>query len=218
MSASAPAASISVAIVEDERDVREGLATLIGGAAGFRCQQTYPTMEEALERLPRDPPDVLLSDLRLPGMSGSDGIERLRQELPELPILVLTVHDNDEEVWTALCRGASGYLLKNTPPQRLLESLREAAAGGAPMSPEIARRVVRLFQRFRRSPSADYHLTPQENELLRLIADGHHKKTAAAAMQISINTVSFHLKNIYLKLHVHSKTEAVTKALREGLV
>jgi DNA-binding NarL/FixJ family response regulator len=128
------------------------------------------------------------------------------------------VYDNDEKVFNALCAGASGYLLKTTPPARLLESIREVIDGGAPMSPEAARRVVRLFREFRPPETADYRLTPQETELLKLLIEGHHKKTAARELGISTNTVSFHLKNIYSKLQVHSKTEAVAKALRERLV
>ena len=151
-------------------------------------------------------------------MSGIDGIAALRKQFADLPILALTVYDSDDKVFDALCAGASGYLLKNTPPARLLESLQEVAGGGAPMSPEVARRVVRLFREFRPAKEATYHLTPQENELLKLLADGHHKKTAAHEMGISVNTISFHLKHIYEKLQVHSKTEAVAKALRERLV
>ena len=209
---------ITVVIVEDERDVREGLAILIDSAPGFRCVSCYRTMEQALARLDVDRPDVLLTDLALPGMSGIDGIAAARKTHPHVPVLALTVFDTDDKVLNALCAGASGYVLKNTPPSRLLESLHEVAAGGAPMSPEIARRVVRLFREFRPAAGADYHLTRQETELLKLLADGHHKKTAAHAMGISINTVSFHLKHIYEKLQVHSKTEAVAKALRERLV
>ena len=151
-------------------------------------------------------------------MSGIDGIAAMRRTHPHVPVLALTVFDTDDKVLKALCAGASGYVLKNLPPARLLESLQEVAAGGAPMSPEIARRVVRLFREFKPAAGANYHLTRQETELLKLLADGHHKKTAAQAMGISINTVSFHLKHIYEKLQVHSKTEAVAKALRERLV
>jgi len=132
--------------------------------------------------------------------------------------LALTVYDNDDNVFNALCAGASGYLLKNTAPARLLESLREAVDGGAPMSPEVALRVVKLFREFRPPESATCRLTPQETELLKLLIEGHYKKTAAREMGITTNTVSFHLKNIYAKLQVHSKTEAVAKALREHLV
>jgi DNA-binding NarL/FixJ family response regulator len=209
---------VKVSLIEDLREVREGLAALINGTNGFKCIGSYYSMEAALARICDEPPDVILTDIGLPGMSGIRGIEFLRERLPEVPILALTVYDNDDQVFDALCAGASGYLLKNTAPARLLESIQEAAKGGAPMSPEVARRVVRLFREFRPPKSASYHLTPQEIELLKLLIEGHHKKTAARAMNISTNTVSFHLKNIYLKLQVHSKTEAVAKALRERLI
>jgi DNA-binding NarL/FixJ family response regulator len=205
-------------VIEDLRDVREGLTVLINGTAGFRCASAHRTMEEALAAVDDSRPDVVLTDLGLPGMSGIEGIGILRGRHPEVPILALTVYDNDDQVFRALCAGASGYLLKNTPPARLLESIQEASTGGAPMSPEVARRVLRLFREFRPPESAAYRLTSQESELLRLLVDGHHKKTAAGEMGISVNTVSFHLKNIYAKLQVHSKTEAVAKALRERLV
>jgi len=216
--AATTSAPITVVVVEDEHDVREGLAILIDDAPGFRCVSCYRTMEQALERLDTDRPKVVLTDLALPGMSGIDGIAAMRRTHPQIPVLALTVFDTDDKVLNALCAGASGYVLKNMPPGRLLESLQEVAAGGAPMSPEIARRVVRLFRDFQPAPGANYHLTRQETELLKLLADGHHKKTAAQAMGISINTVSFHLKHVYEKLQVHSKTEAVAKALRERLV
>ena len=212
---------VNVMIIEDQRDVREGLAVLIHGTRGFQCTRSFRTMEEALRALADDRhprPDVILTDIGLPGMSGIDGIAAMHNQFADLPILALTVYDSDDKVFNALCAGASGYLLKNTPPARLLESLQEVVAGGAPMSPEVARRVVGLFRKFRPASEATYHLTPQENELLKLLADGHHKKTAAHEMGISVNTVSFHLKHIYEKLQVHSKTEAVAKALRERLV
>ena len=134
-----------------------------------------------------------------------------------MPILALTVYDDDQNVFNAICAGASGYLLKNTPPARLLESLREVADGGAPMSPDVARRVLGLFRQFRPPERAASDLTPQELTLLRLMVEGHHYKTAAREMGISMNTVSFHLKHIYEKLQVHSKTEAVARALRDHL-
>jgi DNA-binding NarL/FixJ family response regulator len=212
------AGTLGVVIIEDVRDVREGLSVLINGTSGFRCAAAYRTMEDALAQIRPAGTSVILTDIGLPGMSGIDGIRALRERMPEVPILALTVYDSDDQVFRALCAGASGYLLKNTPPARLLESLREVAAGGAPMSPEVARRVLRLFREYRPPVQAAYHLTPQEHELLKLLVDGHHKKTAAAALGISVNTVSFHLKHIYEKLQVHSKTEAVAKALRERLI
>jgi DNA-binding NarL/FixJ family response regulator len=207
-----------VVLIEDVREVREGLAALINGTAGYRCVAAYSLMETALARILKDSPDLILTDLGLPGMSGIEGIERLRAMFPETPILALTIYDNDEQIFNALCNGANGYLLKNTPPARLLEALRDAVEGGSPMSPAIAGRVVRLFREFRPPETANYYLTKQETELLKLLVEGHYKKTAAHALGISFHTVSFHLKNIYGKLQVHSKTEAVAKALREKLV
>lgn len=212
------AGEIRVLLIEDMREVREGLQALINGTANFRCMGAYHSMEAALARLGDEQPDVILTDIRLPGMSGIEGIPLLRERFAGIPVLALTIYDDDEKVFDALCAGASGYLLKNMPPARLLESIEEAVQGGAPMSPEVARRVIRLFREFRPPAHAAYHLTPQETELLKLLVEGHHKKTAAREMGISINTVSFHLKNIYGKLQVHSKTEAVAKALREHLI
>jgi len=209
---------IRVALIEDIREVREGLAALINGTRGFCCVGSYYSMEAALTGIGNDAPDVILTDIGLPGMSGIRGTEILHGRFPQVPIMALTVYDSDDQVFEALCAGANGYLLKNTAPARLLESIREAVDGGAPMSPEVARRVVKLFREFRPPENASYHLTPQETELLKLLIEGHYKKTAARAMGISTNTVSFHLKNIYSKLQVHSKTEAVAKALREHLV
>lgn len=210
--------SLEVVLIEDLRDLREGLALLIDGSPGFQCVHTFRTMEDALAEIDRARPDVILTDLGLPGMSGIEGIRVLRERLPAVPVLALTIHDSADRVFAALCAGATGYLLKNIPPDRLLASIQEAAEGGAPMSPEIARRVVELFREFRPPVHADYRLTRQETQLLRLLVDGHLKKTAAREMGISVNTVSFHLKNIYEKLQVHSKTEAVAKALNERLL
>jgi DNA-binding NarL/FixJ family response regulator len=209
---------VKVVLIEDLRDVREGLAMLINGSPGFRCVGSFRMMEDALRSIGSNLPDVVLTDIGLPGMSGIEGTRILKGRYADLPIIALTVYDDDEDIFDALCAGASGYLLKNTPPARLLESLQEVAAGGAPMSPDVARRVVRLFREFRPPEKARHQLTPQENELLKLIVEGHSYKTAAAKLDITISTVSFHLQNIYTKLQVHSKSEAVAKALRNHLV
>ena len=211
-------APIKVAIVEDLREVREGLAMLINGTSGFSCVGSFRSMETAIANLGDVNPDMILTDIGLPGMDGIAGIAILREQYPGLPCLALTVYDDDERIFAALCAGAIGYLLKNTQPTRLLEALREVQAGGAPMSPEVARRVITLFQNFTPPQNAAYHLTPQEKELLKMLVEGHSYKTAAHQLKISIHTVSFHLRNVYEKLQVHSKSEAVSKALREHLL
>lgn len=210
--------SLRVVLIEDLRDIRLSLAALINGTAGFECIASFGSVETALARIEHERPDIILTDLGLPGMSGVEGIERFRKIFPEIPIIALTIYDNDKQIFNALCNGANGYLLKNTPPARLLEALQEAVDGGSPMSPAIAARVVKLFREFRPPAYCEYRLTPQETHLLKLLIEGHHKKTAAREMDISIHTISFHLKNIYEKLQVHSKTEAVSKALREKIV
>jgi DNA-binding NarL/FixJ family response regulator len=209
---------IKVVIIEDEREVREGLAMLIGGTSGFDCIGKYRSIEDALYHLRNQKPDVVLTDIGLPGMDGIEGIRVLRKQMPDTPFIALTVYDDNERIFAALCAGACGYLLKNTQPSRLLEALREVVAGGAPMSPQVARNVVALFRDYVPPPNADYQLTPQEKELLKLLVEGHSYKTAAHHLNISYHTVSFHLRNVYEKLQVHSMSEAVSKALREKLV
>lgn len=216
--ASAPTAAVRVAIIEDVRALREGFRMLIDGTEGFRCTGSYRTAEEALPKIESDPPDVVLSDIGLPGMDGIEGVRRLKERRPNLTVLMLTVYDDDERIFDALCAGACGYLLKKTPPARLLESIREAAHGGAPMTPEIARRVVALFREVRPPERVDYRLTPHELRLLKLLVEGHNYKTAAAELGVSVNTICFHIKQVYEKLQVHSKSEAVAKALRNRLV
>src|SRR5580765_5179975 len=210
--------TIRVAIVEDRREIREGLSTIINGTPGFRCSGSYRTMEDALEHIGADLPDIVLNDIGLPGMSGIDGIRILKERYPSLLVLMLTIYNDDDRIFDALCAGASGYLLKNTQPARLLEALREAMAGGAPMSPEVARRVIALFREFRPPDSTKCELTPHEIRLLRLFVEGHNYRTAAAELGVTVHTISFHLRSIYEKLQVHSKSEAVAKALRSRLV
>ncbi|MBS1791777.1 MAG: response regulator transcription factor [Acidobacteria bacterium] len=209
---------IKVAVVEDHREYREYLTALLAGTEGFHCTGSFRSMEEALQKIGFDLPAVALVDIGLPGMNGVEGIRLLKAKYPELLLLTLTIHDDDERVFDALCAGASGYLLKKTPPARLLESLKEAIAGGAPMSPEVARRVIALFRDIRPPERADYQLTPHELRLLKLFVDGHNYKTAAAELKVTPSTINFHLQNIYQKLQVHSKTEAVAKALRHRLI
>jgi DNA-binding NarL/FixJ family response regulator len=209
---------IKVAIIEDQPEIREGLGTLIDSAEGFRCAGQFETMEDALAAIGKNLPDVALVDIGLPGMSGIQGIRLLKERYPDLRLVTLTVYADDDRIFEALCAGAIGYLLKKTRPARLLEGVKEVMAGGSPMSPEVARRVIALFQQVRPPAQADYRLTPHESRLLKLLVGGHTYKTAAAELDATIHAVSFHMRNIYAKLQVHSKSEAVAKALRDRLV
>jgi DNA-binding NarL/FixJ family response regulator len=191
---------------------------LINGTPGFRCTGAFRSMEEALEKIVYEVPDITLADIGLPGMNGIDGVRILKEKYPAMTLLMLTVYDDNDRIFDALCAGACGYLLKKTPPAKLLESLKEAVGGGSPMSPEIARRVVTLFRDIRPPEKADYQLTPHELRLLKLLVEGHNYKTAALELKVSYNTICFHIKNIYEKLQVHSKSEAVSKALRNRLI
>src|SRR6267378_7620246 len=208
---------IKVAIVEDQRKFRDAVTTLIDGTEGFQCSGSYRSMEEALDKIARDLPDVVLMDLGLPGMNGIEGTRRLKERFPQIVLLVHSVYEDDERIFDALCAGASGYLLKKTPPARLLEGLQEAAKGGAPMTPEVASRVVKMFREYH-PPDRSYELTPHELRLLKLLMEGHNYKTAAEDLGVTPHTISFHLQRIYEKLHVHSKTEAVAKALQDRLL
>jgi DNA-binding NarL/FixJ family response regulator len=208
---------ITVAVIEDQREIREGLAALINGTTGFGCTGAYASMETALRGIPKTASGIALVDIDLPGMSGIEGVRLLRAEWPTLVPLILTVYDDDDRVLDALCAGANGYLLKNTPPVRLLECIRDAANGGAPMSPEVARRVIEVFRRIRPPANAEYHLTPHESRILKLLVEGENYKTAAVKLDVTVNTISYHVRRIYEKLQVHSRTEAVAKALRSGI-
>jgi DNA-binding NarL/FixJ family response regulator len=207
-----------VMIVEDQRDLRDGLSALIGGFQGFTCAGAYGTMEDALREMGRLEPSVVLLDLGLPGMSGIQGIQEIRRRYPSVLSVVLTVHDDDERIFEALCAGAAGYLLKTTPPARLLQSLQEVVAGGSPISPEIARRTVALFRQIRPSRTAETDLTPHEARLLQFLSEGHSYRSAAKRLQVTASAVGFHMRNIYRKLEVHSKAEAVAKAIRQGVI
>jgi DNA-binding NarL/FixJ family response regulator len=204
---------ISVAIIEDQNETREGLSFLINSKERFECKHVYASMEAALKGIGAHPPRVALVDIGLPGLSGIEGVRILRDRHPSIAPVLLTVYKDDDRIFQAVCAGACGYLLKKTPPARLLEAVTEIAEGGAVMSPEVAIRVVELFRKTQTAA-----LSPQELQVLKLLTQGHQNKTAAAELGISIHTVSFHLRSIYEKLHVHSRSEAVARALREGLI
>jgi len=209
---------ILVSIVEDVGEVRDGLATLIEGADDCSCVGLYRSVEDILEDIGTNRPDVVLMDIGLPGMSGVDGVRILKSHYPELRVLMLTVYDNNDRVFDAICAGADGYLLKTTPPAQLLVALRDIASGGAPMSPTISRRVLEMFQRSHGKSSDDFDLSSREREILHHLVEGNSYKLIAGKLSISSHTVNFHLKNIYKKLHVNSKTGAVAVALRNKIL
>jgi DNA-binding NarL/FixJ family response regulator len=209
------ATDTTVVIVEDHADLRESWAALIGQAAGFRCTGACGTGEEALRVIPALAPDVVLMDINLPGMSGIECTSRLKEQLPGLQVIILTVYEDHERIFQALQAGASGYLLKRTPPDAILAAIVEVKQGGAPMTSEVARKVVQSFRKPPATPAvADSKLTQREEEILSLLAQGYVTKEIASRLDISFFTAQTHLKNIYEKLHVRSRTEAVIKFLR----
>ena len=210
--------TIRVAIIEDDCSLRDGLSMLIDSTPGFRCRSSYGSIEEAQRSITTESPEVLLLDIHLPGMLGSEAVKIFREVLPNMQILMLTVYAEQDKVFESICNGACGYLLKKTPPARLLEAIREAHEGGAPMSPEIARKVVTLFQKTGVPEIVDERLTPQEIRLLKLLSEGYGYQGCAEQMSVSVNTVRNYIRSIYDKLHVHSKNEAVSKALRSGII
>lgn len=211
---------IKVVVVEDNNPIREGLKILIDGTEGYSCVAGYSECNSMLKNIKKLNPDVLLMDIGLPGMNGIEGIKKVKLQLPELTILVLTVYEENDLVFDALCAGASGYLVKKTPPSKLLEAIKEAFEGGSPMSSHIARKVIDFFQKKNTTSPLknNYVLTPREKEILSGLVEGHNFKAIADSLFISIETVRFHFRNIYKKLHVHSQSEAVAKAIKEGLI
>ena len=209
---------LRVAIVEDDVTTREGLAALIAGTPGYQCVARHGSVEALLRTSLARPADVVLLDINLPGICGADGVRLIRERWPSTEVLMLTVYSDEDKIFESICNGAVGYLLKKTPPARLIDAIREAASGGAPMSPEIARKVVTLFRKTPAAERPSEALTPQKLRLLQLLADGHSYQAAADLLAISLNTVRSYVRNVYEKLHVHSKSEAVSKALRSGLI
>lgn len=204
---------IHVSIVEDDPEIRQSLALLIGNAAGFKCVSDYGSCEEALEDIDKKQPDLLIMDIHLPGMTGIEGVRRVKKIIPDCEIIMLTISEDNQDVFDSLCAGASGYLKKNTPPAKLLSSIEETVNGGAPMSMDIARMVVNSFKKIEQSNP----LTAREKEVLGLLCDGKSYKIIATELFVDINTVKFHIRNIYRKLEVNSKGEAIIKALKNNL-
>jgi DNA-binding NarL/FixJ family response regulator len=211
---------LNVVVVDDNDTVRNGLKLLINSTDGYNCPSVFSDCESMLPKISNLQPDVILMDIDLPGMSGIEGIKKVKKILPDVTILVLTIYDENETIFEALCAGACGYLVKKTPPSRLLEAINEAYEGGAPMSAHIARKVVDFFQHKKIVSTNDSEilLTPREKEVLSKLVDGNSYKAIANSLFISVETVRYHFKNIYKKLHVHSQSKAVSKAIKEGLV
>jgi len=208
---------INVSIVEDDAKLRETLVRYLAAQPGFRCASTYPNAEAALEGIPDAKPDVVLMDINLPGMNGIECVSRLRQKLPGLKIIMLTVFEEGEQVFKALSVGAFGYLVKSSRPAKILDAIREVHAGGSPMSGNIARLVVQSFQKqFAQSEPAETDaLSAREMEVLQALSKGHTYKQIAADLGISLGTVRTYIQRIYEKLHVHSHAEAVMKFARK---
>jgi DNA-binding NarL/FixJ family response regulator len=211
---------IKVVIVEDSNTIREGLKLLIDGTAGYSCEAAFSNCEDLLSEIKNLHVDVILMDIDLPGISGIEGIKQIKKISNDILILILTVYDENELIFEALCAGASGYLVKKTPPAKLLEAIKDAYEGGAPMTSNIARKVVDFFQRNKQinEKTENILLTPREKEVLSGLVNGSSYKAIADHLHISLETVRFHFRNIYKKLHVHSQSEAVVKAIKEGLV
>jgi DNA-binding NarL/FixJ family response regulator len=208
---------IRVAIIDDDCALREAYRVMIDAVEGLSCAGAYPSVAEALPALERQGADVLLLDIDLPGIPGDQAIGMLRDACPSMKIVMLTVFSDRERLFTSICSGAHGYLLKTTPPAQLLDAIRAARDGGSPISPEIARHIVDLFRKAA-PPVPEATLTAQEQRLLRLLAEGYSYQSSADRMNVSVNTVRNYIRSIYEKLHVHSKSEAVSKALRQGLI
>jgi len=200
---------ISVAIIEDDDEIRNLLEILVDRSPGFSCKQVYSDCEIAMDQLLNKPPDVVLMDVELPGMDGIEGITQLKENMPNTDFIMLTIRDDNDTIFRSLAAGATGYLLKDTPPAKLLTSIREVHDGGSPMSPDIARRVTQYFH-----PKNDSPLSEREMEVLELLCNGHNYTAVAEKLFISGHTVRAHIKNIYRKLQVSSRAEAVSKALK----
>ena len=203
---------IKICIVEDNADMRESVAQALN-EAGVRCTGTYATAEAAVQDLPFQKPDVALVDINLPGMNGIECVAKLKEQMPQLQVLMLTRYEQSDMIFDSIRAGASGYLLKRTPAAQLIQAIEQVHSGGAPMTPQIARKFITHFQQIQKPSSDMEKVTPREQEVLALLAKGYLYKQIAETLGISLNTLRAHLRAIYDKLHVHSRTEATVKYL-----
>ena len=210
---------IRVIIFEDNNSLRNGLNQLIEGSNGYSCVGAFPDCSNLLKKIEDTKPDVVLMDIEMPGMNGIEGVKILREKKPELKVLMQTIFEENEKIFQSICAGASGYILKNTSPSRILEAIKETYEGGAPMSPTIATKVLKMMQvQNGLSKSSSFILTEREKEVLSCLVKGMSYKLIADACFISVDTVRGHIRNLYEKLHVHSKSEAVAKAIKGKIV
>ena len=210
---------IKVAIFEDNRSLREGLAAMIGGTPGFECVGAFPNCNNLLKNISQAKPDVILMDIEMPGINGIEAVALIKEELPEIKILMETIFDDDEKIFNSICAGAEGYILKHTTPSEIMEAITEIHEGGSPMTPSIANRVLKMVkQRPEPGIKESFDLSTREKEILTCLVKGMSYKMIADTCFISIETVNVHIRNIYKKLHVHSKSEAVAKAIRGRIV
>ena len=211
---------INVAIVEDNDTIREGLSALVNGTTGYKSVGAYRDCESFLAKLETVDVNVVLMDIALPGMNGIEGVKEAKKLKPDIDILMLTIYEDSEKVFDALCAGACGYLVKKTPPSKLLDAIKDVYEGGSPMSSQIARQVITAFKESKdvKDESPVNKLSSREKEVISLLASGNNYQQIADQLFISVDTVRHHIKNIYKKLHVHTQSEAVAKAIRKKLI
>jgi DNA-binding NarL/FixJ family response regulator len=209
---------IKVLLYDDVKELRESLVLLINSTEGFEVVGAFDNCETAPDDIASLQPDVVLMDIDMPGMTGIEGVKQIRQQSKDVKILMLTVFDDNQNVFAAIRNGANGYLLKKTPPAKLISYIREAYEGGAPMNAAIATQVLKMFAAMHPPAQSNYDLSEREKQILHSLVEGNSYKMVAAELKISIDTVRSHIRNIYEKMHVNSKSEAVAKALRDRLV
>ena len=210
---------IRVTIFEDNRNLREGLLQLINGSEGFRCSGAFANCIQIIKDIDETAPDVILMDIEMPGISGIEAVKLAKEKFPAIKILMETIFDDNDKIFQSICNGAEGYILKNTPPVQILSAIKEIYEGGAPMTPSIASKVLKMFKnKPSENTSEQFNLTEREKEILKCLVEGMSYKMIGESCFISIDTVSGHIKNIYKKLQVHSKSEAVAKAIKGRIV